>query len=361
MRGTIPLTTVLGIPIRMHWTFLAFCPILVWLVSSSYGQTLLWGAILYGLVFACVALHELAHSVVAQRYGLKVREIVLLPIGGIASMERIPEEPGREAAIAIAGPAFNIVAATILLMFMWWIPGITFDPIEIWNNQHPFTRGTVMIFQINAIMALFNLLPAFPMDGGRLFRAFLVAAKMPYVRATSTAVLVSKGFLILFLLLGFRMPILWFIAFFLYFGATAEEQAVKSRSNLKQLKVRDLLPQKPAGVEPETPLGEIIPLLLPPTSQRHFPVLKRGRLLGVLCHQDLARALKRDGGNDALASTVMRPPLAVSPDESLAEVQQRLEERGLPAACILRNGKLVGLVSQDVLRRLSSLLDLESD
>lgn len=360
MRGTLRLVTILGIPIRLHWSFLAFFPILVYLVASSYGQSILWGAVLYALLFACVALHELAHSVVAQSYSLRVREIVLLPIGGVASMERIPEEPGQEAAIAIAGPVFNIVVAALLFVFMWLVPGIDFDPTTIWNNP-PLQAGVVAIFWVNIVMALFNLLPAFPMDGGRLFRAFLVAIGMPYVRATSAAVLVSKGVLVLFIFLGFQMPMLWVIAFFLYFGATGEEQAVRSRSSLKQLTVSHLLPQNRTAVEPDMPLGEIIPLLLLPASPRHFPVLERGELVGVLSHQDFVGALKRNGGSGTVVSAVMRPAVAVSPDDSLADVQQRLEGRGLPVACILDRGELVGLVAQDELRRLTTLLELESD
>lgn len=360
MRGTLRLVTILGIPIRLHWSFLAFFPILVWVVASSYGQSILWGAVLYALLFACVALHELAHSVVAQSYSLRVREIVLLPFGGVASMERIPEEPGREAAIAIAGPVFNMAVAALLFAFMWLVPGIIFDLGAIWNNP-PLQAGVVAIFWVNIIMALFNLLPALPMDGGRLFRAFLVAMGMPYVRATSTAVLVSKGVLILFIVLGFQMPMLWIIAFFVYYGATGEEQAVRARSSLKQLNVSHLLPQNRAAVEPDMPLGEVLPLLLPPASQRHFPVLQQGELVGVLSYQDFVGALKRNGGSDTAVSAVMRPAVAVSPEESLAEVQQRLEGRGLPVACILDRGELVGLVAQDELRRLSNLLELESD
>jgi len=358
MRGTMNLFRAFGIPIRMHWTFLAFFPFLVWYVSSSQEQSLLWGTILYVLLFACVVLHELAHSLVARRFGLKVREIVLLPIGGVASMERIPEEPGREAAIAIAGPAFNLAVALALFIFMDRLPGIMFNLGAIWQNETPFTRGSVAIFQVNVIMAVFNLIPAFPMDGGRLLRAALVACKIPYIRATATAVVVSKVLLALFVVLGLftQQWMLLAIAVVLYAGASSEEHMVRTRSNIRNIRAEHLLPQTPLTIEPGSTLGSVVPLLLS-SGQTHFPVVKGGRLAGVLCHRDIVAGLKRDGGDELTARELMREPLLVSPDDALVEIQRRMEEQGITVACIVRAGRLVGLVSYDSLRRLAGLLD----
>ena len=218
----------------------------------------LWGLVFFCLIFACVVLHELSHSLVAQHYGLNVREIVLLPVGGVASLERFPEEAGKEAAITIAGPLFNVVVAAILFVFMWWFPGIMFDPIDLWNNEGGFAKGLVALFQVNVFMALFNLIPAFPMDGGRLFRAFLVAVKIPYARATSIAANVSKVFLFLFLIIGvLKNPWFLLIALILYAGATGEEAAVRFRSSLKGLG-RARPAQAPMIISPEDVLGDVI-------------------------------------------------------------------------------------------------------
>jgi CBS domain-containing protein len=147
-----------------------------------------------------------------------------------------------------------------------------------------------------------------------------------------------------------------FIAAVLYSGATSEEHAVRTRSNIRNLKAGHLLPQEPHTIEPDTTLGEIVPLLLS-HGQTHFPVVKGGRLAGVLCHRDIVAGLKRDGGDELAAKELMRPPLLVAPEDSLAEIQHRMETQGITVACIVRAGKLVGLVSYDSLRRLAGLLD----
>lgn len=365
MRWSMLVARVFGIPLRLHFTLLVVFPLFVWALATQFGQTLTWGAAFYLALFACVTLHELAHCKVAQWYGVRVREIVLLPFGGIASLERIPEEPRKEAAIAIAGPAFNILLAIALYAFMVWVPHIMFidplsDPRAVFDNPTPFTQFVASAFLANVMLVVFNLLPAFPTDGGRLLRALLVALRTPYLKATAAAVVVSKLFLGLFVILAFVVPNYWLllIAAVLYIGATGEERAVRTREGLKQLRAGHLLPQRPVGITPDTSLGQVVPLLLA-DSQLHFPVLERGRLLGVLSHQDLTRAIKREGGSDIPAAAVMRPPVVVSPADSLADIQRHMEERGVSVACILRHGRFAGLVSQDGLKRLLAILDAE--
>ena len=173
MGNGLKILTIRGIPIILHWSFLLLFPVLAWQVATLYQQSLGWGALLYGLIFLCVGLHELAHAVVAQRYGIRVRHIVLLPVGGIASLERIPEHAGQEARIAFAGPAFNLAAAAAIFGFIVWLPGVMFDPLDVWANPSAFTRGTVMLFQINVLMAVFNLIPIPPLDGSKLLFSIL--------------------------------------------------------------------------------------------------------------------------------------------------------------------------------------------
>ena len=359
MRGAYRILTVRGIPIKLHWTFLAFFLFAIGLNTAQEGPAeAAWWALIIALLFAFVTLHELAHAVVAQRYGLAVREIILLPVGGIAQLERIPENPRQEAAIAIAGPAFNFVVGAALFAFIYWLPGIEFDVLNAGNNPDMFTRGTVYLFQVNVMLALFNLLPAFPMDGGRLLRAALVASGQPYARATSSAVVVSKVLLVMLGIaaVAYRNPMLAAIAVVLWISATGEETFVRARAAVRGLNAGHLLPQRPVGVEPETTLGELLPLLLS-SEQRDFPVIVRGRLAGVVCHADLVGALRADGGSETPVARLMRPPHAVAPDDSLAAVAARLDAHHASVACILRNGKLLGLVSRATLHRIAGLLD----
>jgi len=367
MRGSIRLVTIRGIAIRLHWSFLALL-VLVFgyyvangFMAGSPSAGLrrgLLSLLFITLLFSLVVLHELAHSFVAQRFGMTVREIILLPIGGMALMERIPEEPGKEAAIAVAGPAFNAVVAGLLFLFIWWLPGVVFYPFDLELNQTAFTWGTVALFQINLMLFLFNLLPAFPMDGGRLLRAALVKYGLPYARATSRAVTTSRVILALMLVYGVLKlnPFMVLIPLILMGSATAEESAVKTRSALGGLRARHLLPQELSSVGEKTALAETLPPLLS-SGQRHFPVMRGRRIVGVVSLADIREALARPGGPEAPVSSAMRPVITVTPDEPLADIRQKLDAKGGRVACIVSRGKLVGMVSPDTLSRLSSLLE----
>jgi Zn-dependent protease/CBS domain-containing protein len=355
----IRIARVRGIPITLHWTFLLFLLAygVLGYADGGTGAALL-SVVVFCLVFGFVVLHELAHSVVAQGFGLKVRGILLLPIGGIASLERMPEEPRKEAAIAVAGPAFNIVVAVALFAFMGMHPGITFDYLKVEANPSIFAKGIVILFQVNFMLGVFNLVPAFPMDGGRLLRAALGAFGVPFVRATRTAVTVGWAFFILFGIVSLytRNPMLTFIALILAMGGSTEYAAVRARSGLLHLSATHLLPQDPLGVEPTTPLGALLPYLVG-GGQRDFPVIKGGRVAGMVCSADLARHLASPGGPDLPAGRVMRPPVLVSATDTLADIQHRLESDGCQVACIIRNGRLAGMVSLEGLARLSAILE----
>ena len=265
-----------GIPIRLHWSFLA----LLLLMGGAGGinggiQTGMHTVAFICLLFTLVVLHELAHSVVAQKYGLTVREIVLLPVGGMAMMDRIPEEPGKEAAIAVAGPLLNLAVMVILYYFMKYLPGITFDISNAESNDTTFTWGMVALFKANFALFAFNMVPAFPMDGGRLLRAGLVKWGLPYVRATTAAANVSRVLLAVMLAFGiFNMnPFLVVIPLVLYTAVSGEEHAVRGRGAIKSILVRHLFPQETVSIPDKMKLGDTVALLLSST-QRNFPVMK---------------------------------------------------------------------------------------
>ena len=362
MKWNVRLVTIRGIPINLHWSFLLFLLVYGVLGYMEGGSTAAALSVaFFCMVFVFVALHELAHSVVAQRYGLRVRGILLLPIGGIASLERMPEEPRKEAAIAVAGPAFNLVVAGILFAFITWHPGITFDIVKLEANPTPFAKGIVLLFQVNFMLGAFNLIPAFPMDGGRIFRAILGASGMSFMKATGTAVALGRVFFLLFAILGIMYnPMLLFIAAILALGGGSEYSAVRTRSGLAHLAASHLLPQQPLGVEPSTHLGALVPYLVE-GAQKHFPVVHNERVIGMLCGPDVAHYLAAPGGPDLSADRVMRPPILVSANDSLAEIQRRLESQSCPVACIISGGRLAGIVSLDGLARLSSLIGSGED
>lgn len=357
-----------GIPIILHWTFLAVFLLFSWSLASALQAPWPFGILLYGVLIILVVAHEMAHVLTAARYGYRTRDILLTPLGGLASMERIPEDPRQEAAIAFAGPALNIGLALASWIYIVLEPNVVFlvDPYSFWSiddviqNETMFQQGVVWFFKINLALAAFNLLPVFPMDGGRLLRAGLAASGRPYAEATSAAVAVSRVFLVGFALLGFYAPMLWLIAFVLWSAGTNEERSVRTRHGLRHLRAAHLLPQEPLGVEPATRLGELIPALAE-GGQRHFPVLDRGRLVGIVGGAELAAALAREGGPDLPATAAMRPAFTVDARDSLADINQRLEERRTPVAVILDDGEIAGLVTAEMLATLADRLGPGAD
>ncbi len=364
---TLHIFTIRGIPILLHWSFLAVFLLFSWTLAEALDAPLAFGILLYGLLFAIVAAHELAHALTAARYGYRTRDIMLLPVGGVASLQRIPEDPRQEAAIAFAGPALNLVLAAASFAYIYFSETMFYvNPWEFWSvsdilgNDTRFTQTVVWFFKINEALALFNLLPVFPSDGGRLLRAALVGSGRTYPDATATALAVSRVFLLGFVLLGFFSPLLWVVAFVLWSAGAAEARSVRTRHGLRHLRAGHLLPQQMVAVEPGTPLGDLVPTLAA-GGQRSFPVLARGALVGIVGERELAGALSRDGGADLPASAVMRPVLTVNALDALAEVNRRLEEHQAPVAVIMDDGEVAGLVTADLLAALADRLGPDVD
>ncbi len=237
MKGSIKLFSIFGISIRIHLLFL-----LLPLIFGYYHG--LRGVFLILFVFFCVTLHELCHSLQAKHFGVKVEQIILLPIGGVAVMKSIPEKPSEEFKISIAGPLFNITFALVLFLpaYFYLGPEILRHPgIETWPKTLAYA------YWINPILALFNLLPAFPMDGGRILRSFL-AARMDYGKATRIAVGFGHAFAVLFGFVGLISvplnPILIIIAFFIFMAASSEGMQVELRLTLRKFSVKDVLPEQ---------------------------------------------------------------------------------------------------------------------
>src|SRR3954447_4065456 len=345
MEWSVPIGTVRGTVIRLHLTFLLF---LGWIGVSHYAQggiqAALSGIVFMVLLFFCVLLHELGHVFAARRYGIQTPDVTLLPIGGVAQLERIPEKPSEELVVALAGPAVNVVIALALALVLGGLP----SPHAGTQVQNPGVSLLGRLAWVNVTLAVFNLIPAFPMDGGRVLRAML-AYRLGYGRATKIAAGVGQAVAFALGLAGlFGNPMLLFIALFFYMGASAEASAIDLRERSRTLTVSDAAVTRFEVLSPTSSVEEAVEHLLR-TSQHDFPVVGGGgRMRGVLTRDDIIRAL-RERGPDAPGLEVMRRDIPVVDEGRPLEEALRLMQAGsLPAVGIVSGaGRLVGLVTPE--------------
>ncbi len=336
---------VAGIPIYVLWTFLI---LLVWIVLGYWVQSndvmvaLEGGAFILAL-FGCVVLHELGHALMAKRFGVPTMDITLLPIGGVARLQQIPDKPRQELLIALAGPAVNVVIVVVLFaLFGVEFPAGAEDPQHLVRAQF-----WPKILEVNAFLAGFNLLPAFPMDGGRVLRA-LLAMRLPYPRATRLAASIGQFMAIGFGLLGLSggSPILLLIALFVWIGAGAEAAQVEEGIALKDVRVRDAMITEYHMLEPRDTLGHAADLLLAGT-QHDFPIASAGNhgFALLLTRSDLLAGLAR-GGRDALAADYAQTEIpSVEASSPLAAAVKLLRGGKGPCLQVVDQGQTVGLLT----------------
>jgi Zn-dependent protease/predicted transcriptional regulator len=333
---------IAGIPIYVHWTFLI---LIAWVILGSWqeGQSLaatVEGVVFVLALFGCVVLHELGHALAARRYGVPTADITLLPIGGVARLQRIPEHPRQELVIALAGPAVNVAIVAGLLL-----AGVGF-PVGQNDPQHLVQeRFWPKMLEVNFILATFNLLPAFPMDGGRVLRA-LLAMRLNYTQATRLAASVGQLMAIGFGLLGLTWgnPILLLIALFVWIGAESEAVQVEERLVLKDVPVRAAMLTEFMTLMPDDTLGHAADLLLA-GSQHDFPVVADGRVTGLLTRADLMNGLAR-GGRDARVADFAKAALGtVEAGAPLVPAVARLREGEGPCLQVVEHGQPVGLLT----------------
>jgi Zn-dependent protease/predicted transcriptional regulator len=305
-------------------------------------STVLDGVTFMLAIFTCVLLHELGHALVAQRYGIKTTDITLLPIGGLARLERMPEDPKQEISVALAGPAVNVVIALALFMGTWLLT--PWKPV----SDLTFTSGSLIerLMAVNIVLVLFNLLPAFPMDGGRVIRG-LLALRLKYSLATRIAAKLGQCMALLFVLTGLffaQNPFLVFIGVFVWFGAAQESSIVEFKSALGDLPVERAMPTCYTSLTPTDLLSRAVELVLA-GCQEDFPVVENGRVVGVLQRPDLVNGLAIQGESAVVADFMKRNFPVADAAEKLQSVVPRLESSGCKIIPVTRFGELVGLLT----------------
>jgi Zn-dependent protease/CBS domain-containing protein len=339
-----------GIALYVHATFVL---LLAWIAFDAWrntGQLLpaLTGVLFVIAVFAMVVLHELGHAVMARRYGVRTRDIILLPIGGVARLERMPREPKQELLIALAGPAVNVAIAVALyawLMVTGGIPGLA-DGASIAPDF--LGRGfLVRLFAVNIWLVLFNLIPAFPMDGGRVLRALLAMRSGDYAAATETAARIGRYFALLFGILGLFVlhnPVLVLIALFVWLSAAGEAAAAQTSAMLDGVPLQRLMITDVQTLAPTDPLSRAVQLILD-GFQQDVPVVDGGVVTGMLTRPELLKALA-ERGNDARVGDVMQRDFpSANPSEPPDVALGRLKSCGCHSLPIVRDGRLLGVLT----------------
>lgn len=348
MKWSIKLGRYLGIDVYLHVTFLLFLAFIgssLLMAGGSLGQAL-DGVLFFVAVFGCVLLHEYGHALAARRYGIRTRDITLLPIGGVARLERMPDRPMQELWVALAGPAVNVGILAVLLVWML-VRGEGWGRLDLDLTQGSLTTRLLVV---NGMLVVFNMIPAFPMDGGRVLRAML-ALRMDYARATQIAATLGQGIALVFaffglmgLLGGMGNPMLLFIALFVWIGASQEAGLAQFRSTLSGSRVRDAMLTQFSQLSPEDPLSRAVELTMA-GSQQDFPVVAGRSMVGVLTRQRLLASLAEHGRSMPVGMAMEREFSVADPWQSLEALLASTSGRSMPLVAVLDRGDLVGLVT----------------
>jgi Zn-dependent protease/predicted transcriptional regulator len=341
MKWSFQIGKLFGIPIRMHLTFLLLL-FFVGVSGSKYGGPTgtLFGIISILLIFLCVVLHEIGHSLVARHYGIVVRDIILLPIGGVSEMEEIPQDPKQEISISIVGPLVSFSLAVIFcILSVGTGQRIGFGQLSIFKGNM-----IANLFWINLVLGIFNLLPAFPMDGGRVLRGIL-ATRIDSVRATKVAVGVGQVFAILLFFFGIFFN-LWLalIAIFIYLGAEGEERMVAMRTTLSRSPVKLAMLTDIHTVSPEETLGQVLERICH-SLQQDFPVIENEKVVGILTKEIIFSALHKHEKEARVREVMNKDFVTTTEDASLSDIFKKMTANKLSVIPVMKNQKLRGMIN----------------
>jgi Zn-dependent protease/predicted transcriptional regulator len=374
MEGSFRIGRLFGIPILIHYSFILVIPLFAWIIGSQITLTtdmlneiflvpvdttlittgyipyLLGTIVAFGL-FAGVLVHELAHSLVARKKGIRINSITLMIFGGIATMEEGVPDPKAELPMALVGPIASLLVGLVCCGIVYAVPTITTNP--------PFAGVLIFIFGylgvLNIILFAFNLLPAFPMDGGRVLRAWL-AKRMPLHRATKIAADVGKGFAIVFGLIGlfFFSPFLILIALFIYIGASMESTAVKYSYLLQDVTVGDMMSSPVTSVSPTLPVSQVITMMY---TSKHlgFPVVERDTLIGMVTLADVNRMASIDREAMQVRDIMTRDPITLPPTAPVIDALKIMSAHNFGRIPVVHDGKILGIVTRTDIIKVTEL------
>ena len=343
MNRSLRVGSVAGIGIFLHWTFLLLVAGLAAFLyyQGESLQTTLYILGLVGGLFGCVVLHELGHALTAKYFSIPTRSITLYPIGGLARLEELPEDPMKEFWIAVAGPLVNVAIAVLLAAILLPLGA----PLGISAAYTVDAHLLTTLLWLNVGLAVFNMLPAFPMDGGRVLRA-LLAMRQDYARATRTAARVGQFMAVLFGFVGiisFNF-ILLFIALFVYIGAQQESQHAEFRAVARDTPVRKAMMTRFGVLPPDATLGDAVDELLAGTDH-DFPIVDEGRVIGMLSRQQLIEALRKHGRDYPVRDVADAKCTSLPVDAMLDEAFRQMQQSDCSTVPVVDNGELVGLLT----------------
>jgi Zn-dependent protease/CBS domain-containing protein len=343
MRWSVTIGRFGGTALKVHATFLL---LLAWIWFSALlqgGAAAAWNSVLFiFLLFVCVTLHEFGHILVARHYGVQTPEVTLLPIGGVASLESMPEKPSQELAISVAGPLVNVAIAILLFLILGKI-----EPDYMMRLDDTHISLLARLAAANLVLVVFNLLPAFPMDGGRVLRA-LLAMRFGAVKATQIAATIGQALAFALGFLGlFGNPLLIFIAIFVYIAAAGEAQMASLRESVRGLTVQDAMETSFTAIPANGKLSDAVQTLLA-TGQGEFPVMDVfERPVGVATRDDIISALKKNESDVSVSNLQLKPCAVITAETPLEVALDRLHHGNDAALCVIDpKGLLVGLLTR---------------
>ena len=370
MEASLQIGNLAGIPVKLHWSFLLVIPLFAWIIGSQILLTTELIEVLFGVpidttlitqglnpyilgtvvalgLFVGVFIHEMAHSLIAKAKGIKIHSITLLILGGVSQMEETMPDPKVELPMALAGPLTSLAVGVISSALVYVFAAVDLNPGIA--GVLVFTFGYLGL--LNVLLFGFNLLPAFPMDGGRVLRAWL-ARRMPLSRATRIAADVGKGFAVLFGIVGLLLlnPILILIAFFIYIGANQEATFLRYNILLQDVTVADAMSRPVVTVEPTMPLSQVVDMMYE-TKHLGFPVVDRGSLVGIIALADVHKISPIDREAMQVRDVMTRNPTALPPSAPLIDALRIITGQDIGRIPVVEDDTLVGIVTRtDVLR-----------
>jgi Zn-dependent protease/CBS domain-containing protein len=362
MNTSFQIGKIIGIPIKLHITFLLIIPVMGYIFAnnnsvSGFGDVepvflrYVLGISVAILLFVCVLLHELGHSIVAKKHGTNIQGITLFLFGGVSSLEEIPRDPKVEFKMALAGPSISLLIGSILIIFYKLLTTNT-------SPDNPFLRLLWLIAYINIILFIFNLIPAFPMDGGRVLRSVL-AGRMSYKKATSIAANVGKMFAIFMGIIGLIIPGgLWYIliAFFIYIGATEEDKSTQISVTLEGLKIKDIMTRDIKTVSSGMNVEELVDFMFR-FKHMGYPVVEGNEVLGIVTFNDVHNIPKEERKNVLLSEIMTKEIINLKEDDDAVKAIKIMTMKNIGRIIILNEKKMTGIVSRTDLLRSVQLLE----